>query len=218
MKGATAPPGKVLRQPGLLRLSHWTHVAVTLLLAVTGLYLDQPFLPRHVLRVAYVRLVHLTFASPFVATILFHLVYSLTSGSWHDLWPDRRDWRVLGGVLRHEALLSDEMPMHGKYHLLQKLLYLSFLPAVLLEAVTGWALAAPTTGSGSLILRLAGDLQRVRLLHYFVALYLVAGATLHFYRVLSEPGALVSMLTGWADAVPPADTAAEKATRPPRWR
>jgi cytochrome b subunit of formate dehydrogenase len=208
----------VLRHPGLLRLIHWSHVVITLILAVTGLYLDRPFLPRPALRVATVRLTHLTAAPLFVASLAFHLVYSLTSGSWRDLWPDRRDWRSLGGVVKHEALLSEAMPMHGKYHVLQKLLYLSFLPVALAEAATGWSMAAPTTWSGSLLIRGAGDLGRIRLLHYLLALYLVATATLHLYRILSEPGSLAAMLTGWASDVPPADTAAEKATRPPRWR
>ncbi|MDI6871363.1 MAG: cytochrome b/b6 domain-containing protein [Bacillota bacterium] len=218
MSKAAAPPGKMLRHPAILRLIHWTHTAVTLLLALTGFYLGRPFLPPHLLRVAHVRLTHLTFATPFIATALLHLVYSLVSGSWHDLLPDRRDWRTAGCLLRYELLLAGEAPMHGKYHLLQKLLYLSFLPAVLIQGATGWALASHSTWSGSLFIRLAGDLQRVRLIHHFVALYLIATVTLHFYRVLSEPGMLVAMVTGWAAAVPPAGTPEEKATRPPHLR
>ncbi len=218
MTGRTAPPGKVLRHPPLLRLIHWAHVATTLVLALTGLYLSHPFLPPHLLRVSRVRLIHLVAASPWLATLAFYLVYTVTVGAWRDLLPDRRDWRHLGGTLRHELLLSEEMPMHGKYHILQKLLYLSFLPVTLALAATGWAMAAPASGSGSLLARLAGGLQPARAGHYYLSLYLLTGATLHFYRVLVEPGALVAMITGWAAAVPPADTRAEKATRPPHLR
>jgi cytochrome b subunit of formate dehydrogenase len=211
-------PGQVLRYTGPIRLIHWAHVVVTLLLAVTGFYLDWPSLPPHLLRVATVRLVHLTLASALTATTLFHLVFAVTSGSWRTLIPTRQDWRSLGGTARHELLLTEVMPPHRKYHVLQKLLYLSFLPAVAVEVATGWALAAYQTPTGSLLIRWAGGLSGVRLAHYYVALYLVLTATGHFYRVLSEPGSLVAMLTGWAFDVPSADTEAERATRPPRWR
>lgn len=214
----TAPPGKILRNPGILRLLHWTHVLLTLLMALTGFYLDRPFLPPYVLRVSRVRLVHLTFASSLVASLLLYLVYLWSSGSWRDVVPGRPDWRAFGGTLRHELLLSDVMPMHGKYQILQKLLYLSFIPALLLQTVTGWALASHGTRSGALIISLSRGLQQVRLIHYFLALYLVVTATLHFYRVLAEPGLLTAMVTGWADAVPPVNTRAEGQLRPPGLR
>ncbi|MGE5553473.1 MAG: cytochrome b/b6 domain-containing protein [Betaproteobacteria bacterium] len=218
MRKTNCPPGKVLRHPSPLRLLHWFHVAVTLILALTGFYLSRPWLPPGVLRVAYVRLTHLTSAPLLAATVVLYPFYSMLSGAWHDLVPNRQDWRTAGRLLRYELLLSEEAPLRGKYHLLQKLLYLSFQPVLLLQVATGWALAAPTAQSGSLVVRLAGDLQRVRLVHYFGALYLVLAATFHFYLVLSTPGALVGMVTGWAEAVPPTDTVAEKATRPPHLR
>lgn len=216
--GPTAPPGKVLRHPGVLRLIHWSHVALAMVLVLTGFYLDRPFLPPHILRVSRVRLVHSTFASPYVASLLLYLVYLLNSGAWRDLIPARNDWRNLGGTLRYLLVFSAEMPMHGKYHLLQKLLYLSFIPGILLKALTGWALAAHGTWSGALIIFLAGGLQNIRLIHYFVALYLLLGATAHLYLVLSEPGSLAAMVTGWAAAVPPAGTKEERALRPPELR
>jgi cytochrome b subunit of formate dehydrogenase len=199
-------------------LIHGVHVATTLVLALTGLYLSYPFLPPPLLRLSLVRLIHLSAASPWLATLVFHVVYALTTGAWRDLVPGRRDWRHLGGTLRHKLLLSEEMPMHGKYHILQKLLYLSFLPTILALAATGWAMTAPTSGSGSLLVRLVGGLQPARAAHYYLSLYLLTGATLHLYQTLIEPGVLVSMVTGWSAAVPPADTRAEKATRPPRLR
>lgn len=218
MSGATAPPGKLLRHPALLRLLHWVHTALTLTLAVTGLYLSRPFLPPRVLRVATVRLAHLTFCPALTATLVLHVAYALFSGSWRDLFPMKSDWRALGGQLKYEFHLADEAPLGGKYNVLQKLLYLSFLPALLVEALTGWALAAHHSLTGSLVVRLAGGLQGVRLIHFFGALYLLLTATGHLYRVLTEPGYLASMVTGWAPAVPPTGTRAEKATRPPRLR
>lgn len=211
---STAPPGKVLRHPLLLRLIHWTHVATTVVLAVSGFYNSRPFLPAGTLRVADVRLTHLTIAPLLVATWIFYAYYLLASGTYRDLLPVRRDWANLWGTLRYQLLLTDTMPLHGKYHLLQKFLYLSFFPVVAGLALTGWALAVPSTPSGSLVLLLAGDLQSVRIIHYALALYMTLTGTMHMYQVFTEPHTLASMLSGWAAATPPSGTKAEKATRP----
>lgn len=213
-----APPGKVLRHPGILRLIHWVHVALIIVYGLTGMYLSRPVLPPHLLRVATVRLIHLTFCPAVIATLVFYLLYVVVSGAWRDLRPVREDWRTAGALLKYEALLSEEAPMRGKYHLLQKLLYLSFGPALLLEAIAGWALLAHQTPSGSLVVRLAYGLQMVRLVHFAGAIYLILTTTLHLYRVLSEPHSLTAMVTGWDRAVPPLNTPEEKAIRPPELR
>ncbi|HHW13616.1 MAG TPA: hypothetical protein GXX28_01610 [Firmicutes bacterium] len=212
------PAGKVLRHPAPLRLIHWTHVSVTLALAFTGFDLAHPFLPPRLFPPKYARLAHSTLASALAATFALWLYYAFTTGAWRELLPDRRDWRTAGALLRYELLLSEDSPMHGKYHLIQKVLYLSFHLAIGLQILTGWALAAYVTRSGSLLIRLAGGLQRIRTVHHFAALYLVLTSTLHLYRALTDPRLVVAMITGWGHAGPPLDTPAEKAIRPPESR
>ncbi|MGE5508420.1 MAG: cytochrome b/b6 domain-containing protein [Chitinophagales bacterium] len=218
MSGArpTAPPGRVLRHPLMLRLIHWIHVATVAVLALSGFYVSRPFLPTGVLRISDVRLAHLTTAPLLVATWVLYAYFLLVSGAYRDLLPSRADLLNLGGTLRYELLLTEELPPHAKYHIFQKLLYLSFFPVIAGLAFTGWALAVPSTRSASVVVLLAGDLQRVRIIHYALALYLTLTGTLHFYRVLTEPHTMASMVTGWALAVPPSGTRAEKASRPRR--
>lgn len=218
MSARVPPPGKVLRHPTLPRLTHWTHTFVTLALAFTGFDLAHPFLPPRLFPPKYARLSHSTLASAFTATFIFWLYYALLTGAWRTLIPNRRDWRTAGALLRYELLLAEDIPMHGKYQLIQKMLYLSFHLVVVLQILTGWALAAHGTRSGALLIRLAGDLQRIRTVHHFAALYLVLTGTLHLYRALVDPGLMVSMITGWGEAGPPLDTPEEKATRPPALR
>lgn len=186
---------KLLLQPGLVRLCHWILVTCIFTLLFTGFYLDRPWpwlhLPLHM-----VRQVHMIFGVTLVFNFLTQVYYYLYTGKYTEMILRRRDLADVPSFLRYVLFITAKHPNYGRYNPGQKLLFMSWMLAILLSATTGSNLIFPDNTLW--LQRLLGGLQTVRVIHYFAAVFFATTVVLHVYLVFTEdPAKLQAMFTGY---------------------
>ena len=125
--------------PALPKLLHFQHVAAMIALGVSGMYIRFPFFSggRSAMRwVHYIAMV----------IVVINLVYRL----WYAFGSRRRDYRefvinkrditTAPKVILYYIFAKPSKPHLGKYNVMQKGTYIIFVPLLILQAFTGFAL------------------------------------------------------------------------------
>ena len=125
--------------PTLQKFLHFQHVASMIVLAVTGLYIRFPLSDRGLTAMRYIH-----YAAMIIVTV--NLVWRL----WYAFASRTRDFREFAitwrdivtapQVILYYIFAKKSKPHLGKYNVMQKGTYLLFVPLLVLQAFTGFAL------------------------------------------------------------------------------
>ncbi|MCL2454667.1 MAG: Ni/Fe-hydrogenase, b-type cytochrome subunit [Micrococcales bacterium] len=151
--GVDASWNRVYMWSASLRIQHWLNVALILVLSLTGYYIMDPFFGPTGdsggdtgYLMGWVRVIHFTAAFAWLLVGITRLVVLFTSRDrylrWRVLWPlkSRKDFRNLGLVLQHYALIKKEAPLFLAHNPLQQLAYTFIYIMGGLQMATGFAL------------------------------------------------------------------------------
>jgi Ni/Fe-hydrogenase 1 B-type cytochrome subunit len=202
-----------------VRVFHWAMAVSVVVLAVTGLYIGQPYFvlaPRGTtpFLMGSIRFLHFVAAYVLMAAALLR-VYALFAGNryerWASLLPHRKkDWVDLARMLRKYVLSDWWSPPHYLGHNpLQQVSYTFVYLVLLFQIVTGFALYGQARPGGfwwtlttSWVMPLLGGNQYVRLSHHLALWVLAVFVVLHVYLavrsdVLYDRGAISSIISGY---------------------
>ena len=195
-----------LEHPWPAVLMHWAHLLSFFVLIGTGLQIHSH--AGWFGTIGTVRQVHFVAMYVFILTTVVRIYWAFFGAGSARLGglTRERDWRFLGlnwadvkstpAWISYYLFLRKEKPTVVKYGSLQKLTYAILFPlAILVMALTGFAMFAPTASSMLWFTTAMGGLNGVRLIHYFGMWVLIMFFTIHLYLVIvEEPGQASIML------------------------
>ncbi|HYZ85845.1 MAG TPA: molybdopterin-dependent oxidoreductase [Bryobacteraceae bacterium] len=125
--------------------------------------------------------VHFFFMWLFAINGLFYVSYTLASGEWRDLVPNRTSLSNAIKVTLHELGLRNEAPPQGKYNAAQQLAYTGVILMGAGSLVTGCAIYKPVQLAW--LTSLLGGYQMARFLHFWLTLGFLAFFVIHIVQV-----------------------------------
>jgi len=208
-----------------VRLWHWTHFASMFVLAITGIYIGNPFIipgvseslqAEGVSLMALVRLIHFSAAIALTMSMILRLYWFIAGNgfsNWKAWFPiySRKSAKEALGLMGQQIkyyLFMRQDPPHGFAHNpLAALTYTIMLLLLIIEVLTGWALYGQGSPGGvfwrlfSWLFSLGGN-QTVRLVHHLAMWILIVLFTAHLYLAirddnLSDSGTMSSMFSGY---------------------
>lgn len=190
---------KLLLQPLPVRIFHWTMVVCVVTLLCTGFYLNNPLDVLHFpLRI--VRKVHSLFGVILIFNLTGHMYYYLVTKKFTEIVFLPRDLSNLRSFARYALFITDGHPNFGRYNPGQKLLFTLWWLTVLGASFTSMLLLFPDSTAGIWGQRLLGGLNRIRIVHYMVAVIFASSIPFHLYLVFTEdPAKLQAMFTGYVN-------------------
>ncbi|MFI5399474.1 MAG: cytochrome b/b6 domain-containing protein [SAR324 cluster bacterium] len=183
------------KHPLWIRCTHWINFPCLVLMVFSGLEIYwandmyTPFIPDSVYKalgldyhLADGMALHFAAAWILVVNGIVYSVYLAISGAWRELAPKPRHFREALAVLLHDLGLRRSLPSQGKFNAAQRLAY-----------VAVWAMAVLAVGSGLAIYKpiqvgwlvaVFGGYEGARLVHFLMAVGLVAFFVVHIAQVL----------------------------------
>ena len=213
-----------------VRLSHWLIAASILVLAVTGVYIGNPFFgtrgeaTRH-FAMGTMKAVHFWAAMVFTVSVLGRVLWMLFGNPyarWKEFLPVTRDRLV--GILPTAGFytfLRRDPPPYAGHNPLAGLTYSAVFALYFAMIATGFALASANAREGSLLASFSflvpwlGGLQTARFVHH-VAMWLILGFVAHhvwsafLISTVEKKGLIESIFSGYK-FLPPVE--AEEARR-----
>jgi Ni/Fe-hydrogenase 1 B-type cytochrome subunit len=211
-----------------VRVAHWLIVFTIIVLAITGLYLDRPFLvgPRQDgFLLATMRFVHEIAGFVFTAALLARVVWFFTGNgyaSWRAFVPlTRAQWLGIRAMLGYYLFLRWRPPPAIGHNPLAALAYLGVYLLILVQVLTGFALYAWLLDT-RMLWTLFGwlvvwwTIQPLRLVHFFLTFVFFAFAIHHVYSATlvsaeEKNGTMDSIFSGFK-YVPARSLHADEAT------
>jgi Ni/Fe-hydrogenase 1 B-type cytochrome subunit len=223
-----------LEHPWPAVLMHWAHLLSFFALIATGLAIHAH--SAAIGSIGFDRQVHFIVMYVFVLTTVVRIYWAFfgTGSARLGGLVRERDWRFFGlsmedvkstpSWIAYYLFLRKTKPTVVKYGSLQKLTYgLLFPLAILVMALSGFTLFAPTAGAMVWFANRFGGLNGVRLMHYLTMWILIMFFMIHLYLVLvEEPAQASTMLLrsvppsmrvpgDYSDAETPSGAAGQKA-------
>ena len=148
--------------------------------------------------------VHLFVAWGFTLNGIAYVLYTLVSGEWRHLVPDRHSLREAWGVALHDLRIRKEAPPQGRYNAAQRITYSGVLLMGAGSVLSGLAIYKPTQLAW--LAALFTGYQGARTVHFVLTLGYVAFFVVHIAQVIRAgwPN-FRSMVTGYARATTPAE-------------
>jgi Ni/Fe-hydrogenase b-type cytochrome subunit len=200
-----------------LRVTHWIVALLILVLALTGLYIGEPFVVTsgdtadHFL-MGRARFVHFAAGSVLVMMAIIR-VYWLFTGNrferWHALFPVSR--KAIRDMVRQAwaylVVKPERAPRYLGHNPLQQASYTMLYGVGLLQIVTGFALYGQSNPAGIIygafnwIGPALGGMPNVRFLHHALTWVFATYVPIHVYLslradVLKHDSTISSMVTG----------------------
>ena len=213
-----------LEHPWPAVLMHWAHLLSFFVLIGTGLQIHAH--SGLFGTIGTVRQVHFIVMYIFVLTTVTRIYWAFFGAGSARLGGlvRERDWRFFGinvadvkstpSWIAYYLFLRKTKPTVVKYGSLQKLTYALLFPlGILVMALSGFAMFAPTAGGMMWFSNIFGGLNGVRLMHFWTMWILIMFFMIHLYLVLvEEPAQASTMLfrTVPTDSRVPGDYPADK--------
>jgi len=200
-----------------LRITHWVSAACIVVLAVTGLYIANPYFSTwgeasgHFL-MGWARFLHFSAAAVIVGAAILRVYWMFAGGkfaSWKALLPVRgRDWSNLVKMVKHYLLIHQERaPHYLGHHPLQQLSYTAIYLVVCVHVVTGFSLYGLANPGGFFYTVFGwvgptlGGSQNARFIHHALTWVLVTFIPLHVYLafradIVDREGEMSSIFSG----------------------
>ncbi len=185
------------KHDGIERFTHWTHVADTVALILSGLQIHYPgFGVFGTMQTA--RFVHLVSGYLFLCLGVLHVYFFFALEKWKVAMPHPADLAEIGPLLRYYLFLTREKPDYAKYNALQKFSYAGLFAVSSLQALLGFALYWPA--AFATVFAVFGGAVAVRIWHTTVMWVFLSFTAVHVYLVVSEDvGLLKAMIGGYYD-------------------
>jgi Ni/Fe-hydrogenase 1 B-type cytochrome subunit len=114
---------------------------------------------------------------------------------WRFFGLSGADFKALPGWVAYYLFLRKTHPHAIKYNPLQKLTYLILFPlGILVMALSGFAMFAPSADAMAWFANIFGGLNGVRLMHYLTMWIMIAFFMIHLYLVIVEDPAELSVM------------------------
>jgi thiosulfate reductase cytochrome b subunit len=127
---------------------------------------------------------------------LLYICYTVFSGEWRYLLPNRHSFREAWQVLLHDLHLRKTAPPQIKYNGAQRIAYTAIIVMGFGSLLTGLAIYKPV--QFSLIAAICGGYEAARLEHFILTLGYVLFFLIHILQVLRAGwNNFQSMVTGW---------------------
>jgi len=196
------------KHPLAIRWFHWVNFPVLFLMIWSGLliywsnavyrlglgkYTLFTFFPDRVFeafgvpyRLAEGMSLHFFFMWLFAINGVLYVVYTIASGEWRDLVPDRHSFKEAIQATLHDLHLRKEPPPQGKYNGAQRIAYTAIILMGLGSLLTGLAIYKPVQFSW--LVALFGGYQMARWFHFWLTVGYVVFFLIHIGQVIK---------TGW---------------------
>ena len=125
---------------------------------------------------------HFVFMWIFFANGLVYVLYTIFSGEWKYLWPNKRSFKQAWQVLLHDLHLSKIKPPQTKYNAAQRVAYSSIIVMGLGSLLTGIAIYKPTQFSW--LCTMLGGYTFARILHFALTIGYVLFFLIHIIQVI----------------------------------
>ena len=194
-----------LEHPWPAVIMHWAHLLSFFVLIGTGMQIHAH--AGWFGTIEAVRQVHFVAMYVFILTTIVRIYWAFFGPGTAALGGlvRHRDWKFFAlnmadvrqtpQWIAYYLFLRKTKPHVVKYGSLQKLTYAILFPlGILVMALSGFAMFAPTAGSMLWLTNVVGGLNGVRLIHYLVMWVLVVFFMIHFYLVVVEEPAQASMM------------------------
>jgi len=178
-------------------LMHWVHLLSFLTLIATGLQIHAH--TGWFGTIQLVRQVHFIAMYIFVLTTLVRIYWAFfgrgsapTGGlqrkrDFRFFAMTSEDWKSLPQWIKYYLFLRKTRPPTEKYNPLQKLTYMVLFPlGIVVMALTGFAMFAPTAEMFGWVAGILGGLNGARLVHYLAMWVLIVFFMVHLYLVFVE--------------------------------
>jgi thiosulfate reductase cytochrome b subunit len=186
------------KHPLAIRWFHWINFPLlaimiwsgTLIYWANSIYIKLPQRVWDALHVSY-RLAegmafHFFFMWLFAINGLLYVLYTIISGEWRELVPDRRSFKEAWLVVLHDLHLRKEPPPQKKYNAAQKISYTLIIVMGFFSLLTGLAIYKPVQMHW--LTSLFGGYPVARFLHFWLTVGYVAFFVIHIGQVIK---------TGW---------------------
>ena len=139
---------------------------------------------------------HFVFMWMFFINGLVYVLYTLFSGQWRHLLPNRRSFREAWLVLLHDLHIKKTAPPQGKYNAAQRIAYTSIIFFGLLSVLTGLAMYKPVQFHWLAIC--FGGYAAARIWHFILTLLYCLFFLVHVVQVIIAGwNNFRAMVTGW---------------------
>jgi len=129
---------------------------------------------------------HFFFMWFFAINGILYVLYTIFSGEWRYLLPDRHSWVDAIQVTLHDLHLRKEAPPQAKYNAAQRISYTAIIVMGLGSLLTGLAIYKPVQGGW--VTFLCGGYQMARFFHCWITVGYVLFFVVHVGQVIK---------TGW---------------------
>ncbi len=176
-----------IEHPVEARIYHYIHVVSMIALAFTGFFIHYPFFKGSMSTMRFVHFVAM-YVVVFNLIIRVSLAFLSKNRDYKNFGLGMIVWRNLFGTLGYYLFLKKELPkeVQGIYNPPQRLTYVLFIPLIILQAMTGFALYTPFAGYFTWLTSLVGGLEMVRVWHFSIMWVFILLTAVHVYLSLFE--------------------------------
>lgn len=139
---------------------------------------------------------HFVFGWIFALNGIAYAIYTIVSGEWRDLVPDKRSFGDALQVVKHDLGLKVPLPAQGRYNGAQRVTYTAIIVMGFLSLLTGLAIYKPVQAGW--LTSLLGGYQMARFEHFWLTMGYVGFFVIHIGQVIKAGWAnFRSMVTGY---------------------
>jgi thiosulfate reductase cytochrome b subunit len=125
---------------------------------------------------------HFLFMWFFFANGVLYVLYTLISGEWRELVPQRKSFKEAWLVVLHDLHIRKTAPPQNKYNAAQRIAYTSIIVMGFGSIVTGLAIYKPVQFNW--LCFLCGGYHLARILHFALTLGYVLFFMVHIFQVI----------------------------------
>lgn len=178
--------------PRVFVVTHWINLIAMLVLICSGFYIHFPLFGG---LMGLARGAHMFFAlvlviNCLVRVVLAFFVKSAVHGGTREVdtdykafFPQKANRHQLGAWIKYYLFLKKDHPLGGKYGVPQKLAYLAVPVLILIMAINGLCLWAPTASLPPFagLTEMVGGLMVMRIIHYYLMWVFILFMFIHIY-------------------------------------
>jgi thiosulfate reductase cytochrome b subunit len=125
---------------------------------------------------------HFLFMWLFAINGLLYILYTIFSGEWRQLLPNKRSFKEAWLVLLHDLHLRRTLPPQDKYNAAQRIAYTSIIVMGLGSLLTGLAIYKPVQFYG--LTWICGGYHAARIEHFILTIGYVLFFLIHISQVI----------------------------------
>ena len=129
---------------------------------------------------------HFAFAWLFVINGILYVAYTIFSGEWRYLLPNRKSFKEAWQVLLHDLHIKKFQPQQLKYNAAQRIAYTAIIVMGIGSVISGLAIYKPVQCSWAMFL--CGGYEAARVEHFILTIGYVLFFLIHIFQVIK---------TGW---------------------